>query len=33
MFTITRIYSDVNGDSRFEDIIMPLQDEGNIGFL
>ena len=33
MFTITRIYSDVNGDSRFEDIIMSLQDAGDIGFL
>ena len=33
MFTITRIYSDANGDSRFEDIQIPLTDAGNIGFL
>ncbi len=33
MFTITRIYSDANGDSHFEDITIPLRDEGDIGFL
>lgn len=33
MFTITRIYSDANGDSRFEDIQISLEDAGDIGFL
>ncbi len=33
MFQITRIYSDANGDSHFEDIIIPLKDAGPIGFL
>ncbi len=33
MFTITRIYSDANGDSHFEDIQIPLTDAGDIGFL
>ena len=33
MIQITRIYSDNNGDSHFEDIEMPLNDQGDIGFL
>lgn len=33
MFIITRIYSDVNGESHFEDRVVPLQDKGDIGFL
>lgn len=32
-FSITRLYADENGDSRFEDILMPLQEKGTIGFL
>jgi hypothetical protein len=33
MFPITRVYSDSNGDSIFEDISIPLQDAGEIGKL
>ncbi|RYY23430.1 MAG: hypothetical protein EOO04_14295 [Chitinophagaceae bacterium] len=33
MFPITRIYSDKNGDSRFENISVPLEDAGDIGKL
>lgn len=33
MFKVTRIYSDGNGDSHFEDIEVPLQNDGEIGFL
>jgi hypothetical protein len=33
MFPITRVYSDSNGDTRFEDIIIPLHDAGEIGKL
>jgi hypothetical protein len=33
MFPVTRIYSDDNGDSHFEDIEIPLQDAGAIGKL
>lgn len=33
MFPITRVYSDSNGDSRFEDIVIPLKDAGEIGKL
>ncbi len=33
MFTITRIYSDKNGDSHFENISVPLNESGDIGFL
>ena len=33
MFPITRVYSDSNGDSRFEDISIPLKDAGEIGKL
>lgn len=32
-FTITRVYSDQNGDSHFEDIAVPLRDAGPIGYL
>jgi quercetin dioxygenase-like cupin family protein len=32
-FAITRVYSDANGDSHFEDIAVPLNDDGEIGFL
>lgn len=30
---ITRVYSDENGDSRFEEISIPLSHSGDIGFL
>jgi hypothetical protein len=33
MFPLTRVYSDSNGDSRFEDLAIPLQDAGEIGRL
>lgn len=33
MFHITRIYSDGNGDSHFEDVHIALKDAGNIGRL
>ena len=33
MFPLTRIYTDSNGDSRFEDISIPLNDAGEIGKL
>ena len=33
MFKVTRIYSDSNGDSHFEDIEIPLQEAGNVGKL
>ncbi len=33
MFPITRLYSDLNGDSRFEEIFIPLNDAGEIGKL
>lgn len=32
-YNVTRIYTDTNGDSHFEDIGIPLQDGGPIGFL
>lgn len=32
-FAVTRVYSDENGDSRFEDIKIPLKEGGTIGFL
>ena len=32
-FPVTRVYSDENGDSRFEDIQVPLNDSGEIGSL
>jgi len=33
MFNITRIYIDNNGESHFEDIEIPLRNDGEIGFL
>jgi len=33
MFRITRLYSDSNGDSHFEDIEIPLKEAGDIGRL
>jgi quercetin dioxygenase-like cupin family protein len=33
MFPVTRVYSDKNGDTKFEDIHMPLKDAGEIGKL
>lgn len=33
MFSVTRIYSDTNGESWFEDIQIPLLEAGEIGFL
>lgn len=33
MIEITKVYSDKNGESRFEDIVMPLENNGEIGFL
>ena len=33
MFQITRLFSDDNGDSHFEDFSIPLNDSGSIGFL
>ncbi|WP_281233207.1 hypothetical protein [Flavobacterium gelatinilyticum] len=33
MITITRIYSDANGESHFEDFEVPLKNNGDIGFL
>lgn len=33
MFKLTRIYSDASGESRFEDLEIPLEEKGEIGFL
>lgn len=33
MIRITRVYSDENGESHFEDIDMPLREDGETGFL
>src|SRR5687768_6318710 len=33
MFTITRVYSDEKGDSHFEDVYVPLRDNGMVGKL
>ncbi|RZK11783.1 MAG: hypothetical protein EOO46_05560 [Flavobacterium sp.] len=33
MIQITRIYSDADGESYFEDFEVPLKDNGDIGFL
>ena len=33
MFQITRVYSDSNGDSHFEDIEIPLKEAGSVGRL
>lgn len=32
-FPVTRIYSDENGDSHFEQILVPMKDAGDIGAL
>lgn len=32
-YTVTRIYADARGESHFENITIPLQDHGPIGFL
>ncbi|MEZ0007875.1 hypothetical protein ABH942_003261 [Flavobacterium sp. 28YEA47A] len=32
-FSITRIFSDKNGDSQFENVLIPLHENGSIGFL
>lgn len=33
MFKVTKVYTDGNEDSRFEDVEILLKDSGNIGFL
>lgn len=33
MIRVTRVYNDKNGESHFEDIEMPLKNDGEIGFL
>ncbi len=33
MFSITRVYTDKKGESRFEDIEIPLSEAGEIGYL
>jgi hypothetical protein len=33
MFSVTRIYSDNNGDSHFEDVEIELREKGNVGRL
>jgi hypothetical protein len=33
MFSVTRIYSDNNGDSHFEDVEIDLKDAGSVGKL
>jgi len=33
MFSLTRIYSDDAGESHFEEVMIPLIDKGEIGFL
>lgn len=33
MFAVTRIYHDLQGESRFEDLRIPLREDGEIGFL
>lgn len=32
-YKITRIYTDEQGDSRFEDQVIPIKDAGKIGYL
>lgn len=32
-YKVTRIYADLHGESHFEDISIPLEDAGPIGFL
>ncbi len=33
MFQVTRVYSDSNGDSHFEDVEIPLNESGSVGRL
>jgi hypothetical protein len=33
MFSLTKVYTDSNGDSRFENIEMPLKEAGSVGLL
>ncbi|NTS39908.1 hypothetical protein HRG84_03245 [Flavisolibacter sp. BT320] len=33
MFPVTRVFSDSNGDSRFEDMLIPMESAGEIGKL
>src|SRR3954447_26394332 len=33
MFKVTRVYSDSNGNSHFEDITVPLKEAGSVGWL
>lgn len=33
MFSVTRVYTDKNGDSQFEDLEIPLHSSGDIGQL
>ena len=33
MFKLTKVYTDENGDSRFEDVEIALEDAGEIGAL
>lgn len=33
MFPITRVYSESNGESHFEDIEIPLKEAGSVGKL
>lgn len=33
MFALTRIYTDTNGDSRFDEMTVPLEEAGRIGRL
>jgi hypothetical protein len=33
MFSVTRIFSDEDGESHFEDVMIPLLNQGEIGFL
>ena len=32
-FPVTRVYSDANGESHFEDVLIPMSDAGPIGSL
>jgi hypothetical protein len=32
-FAITRVYADTNGESLFEDLELPMTDNGSIGYL
>ena len=32
-FSLTRLYSDANGDSHFEEVAVPMEEKGDIGAL